>query len=198
MEMKFYRFPLLLIAALPLLQGCFAIVASGVAVGADVVHDRRSFGRVVQDRNIQLTATDAINRDKPLVRDNNNVIVVVYDGILLLCGQVRSEELKRAAQSHVEKFENVQRVVNEIEVTDDPRGFWRRRQDDTTTGRVKTALLDIRDMPGFDPLRVNVTTSNDNVYLMGLVTHAEAEAATEVARNVNGVDKVVKVFEYTD
>lgn len=182
----------------PLLQGCIPVVVGGVVAGAGVVHDRRSFGRVVEDRNIQLTAADTLNRDKALVKDDNNVIVVVYDGIMLLCGQVRSEDLKRSAQAHVENIEGVQRVVNEIEVTDDPRGFWRRRQDDTTTGRVKTALLDIRDIPGFDPLRVNITTSNNNVYLMGLVTHEEADAATEVARNVNGVDKVVKVFEYTD
>lgn len=196
--MHISRFPLLIVLVGFLLQGCLPIVVGGVATGVGIVHDRRSFGRVVEDRNIQLTAADAINRDKALVRDDNNVKVVVYDGVMLLCGQVRSEELKRAAQSHVETIEGVQRLVNEIQVTDEPRGFWRRRQDDTTTGRVKTALLDIRDIPGFDPLRVNVTTTNDIVYLMGLVTHEEADAATEVARNVNGVDRVVKVFEYTD
>jgi osmotically-inducible protein OsmY len=33
---------------------------------------------------------------------------------------------------------------------------------------------------------------------MGIVSHAEAEAAADVARDTSGVEKVVKVFEYTD
>ncbi|HEX6834622.1 MAG TPA: BON domain-containing protein, partial [Rudaea sp.] len=66
------------------------------------------------------------------------------------------------------------------------------------TARVKTALLNITSLSGFDPTRVNVTTSHDIVYLMGLVTHEEADAVVDIARNVDGVDKVVKVFEYTD
>ncbi|HEX6831921.1 MAG TPA: BON domain-containing protein, partial [Rudaea sp.] len=121
---------LAVLLVLPFLHGCLVAVVGAAAVGADVVHDRRSVGRITEDRNIQLTAIDAINRDKPLVRDDNNVKVVVYDGVVLLCGQVRSEQLKRAAVAHVENLEGVQRLVNEIEVTDEPRGFWRRRQDD--------------------------------------------------------------------
>jgi len=34
------------------------------------------------------------------------------------------------------------------------------------------------------------------VYLMGIVTSAEADAAVEIARNTDGVTRVVKVFEY--
>jgi osmotically-inducible protein OsmY len=193
-----YKKVLILLLALPLLHGCFAVVAGGAVAGANVAHDRRSFGRVLEDRNLQLSVLDKINRDKAMVSDNNHVKVVVYDGVMLLCGQVRSADLKQRAQTVAESFEGIERLVNDIEVTDAPQGFWRRRQDNAQSARVKTALLDITSMPGFDPTRINVTSAHGVVYLMGLVTHEEDDAATEIARNVSGVDKVVKVFEYTD
>jgi osmotically-inducible protein OsmY len=40
-----------------------------------------------------------------------------------------------------------------------------------------------------------VVTESSVVYLMGLVTQAEAEAATEIARTTAGVSKVVTLFE---
>jgi osmotically-inducible protein OsmY len=188
----------LLVVLVPLLHGCVAVVAGGVLVGAHAVHDRRAVGTVLSDRNIQLSAIDAINKHRELTRDDNNVKVVVYNGVMLLCGQVRSEQLKQLAQSSAEGFQGVVRLVNEIEVTDTPQGFWRRRGDETITARVKTGLLDVTSMPGFDPTRINVTTAHRVVYLMGLVKHAEGDVATDVARNTNGVDKVVKVFDYLD
>jgi len=193
-----YKKIFLVMLTLPLLHGCFAVVAGGAIAGANVAHDRRSFGRVVEDRNLQLSVLDKINRDKAMVRDNNHVKVVVYDGVMLLCGQVRDVDLKQRAQSIAESFEGVSRLVNEIEVTDEPQGFWRRRQDNAQSARVKTALLDVTSMPGFDPTRINVTSAHGVVYLMGIVSHEEDAAATEIARNVGGVEKVVKVFEYTD
>jgi osmotically-inducible protein OsmY len=161
-------------------------------------HEQRPTGYVIKDRNIQLTAFDAINRDKDLVHDDNNVMVVVYNGVMLLCGQVRSEELKRRAQAHVEVIEGIKRLVNDLEVTDEPEGFWRRREDDTTTARVKTALLDITSLPDFNPSRVNVTTSHHVVYVMGLVTRGrQRPSSASHARSV-ACRKVVEVFEYKD
>jgi len=187
---------LFLLAALPSLSGCLAVVVGGAAAGT--AHDRRPAGVVISDRNIQLTAYDAINHHKELVRKDNSVKIVVHNGVMLLIGQVRSEDLRQLALTTVSTIEGVKRVVNEVEVTNEPEGFWRRREDNTLTIRVKTALLDITSMPGFDPSRVNVTTSHHVVYLMGLVSHEEADAVAEIARDVGGVEKVVKVLEYTD
>jgi osmotically-inducible protein OsmY len=189
---------LLISAAAALLQGCVAVVAGGAVVAADTTHDRRSTGTVVSDRNIQLTAFDAINRHKELVRDDNSVKVVVYNGVMLLAGQVRNAQLKQVAQKTVADIEGIKRLVNEIEVTDEPQGFWRRREDNTLTARVKTGFLNLTSMPGFDPTRVNVTTSHHVVYLMGVVSHEEAEAVADIARDTSSVEKVVKLFEYTD
>lgn len=199
MNRALYKIVFFLLVTVPMLQGCLlAVAGAGVAAGASVAHDRRDASTVFDDRRIALRAGDAINRDKAFVSDGNFVHTVVYNGTTLLCGQVNSAELKQRAQEKVEKLEGVKRVVNEIEVTDDPIGFWRRRADNTMTARVKTALLDITSLNDFDPSRVNVTTVNSVVYLMGMVSREESDAVVDVARNVAGVSKVVKVFEYTD
>jgi osmotically-inducible protein OsmY len=198
MKIHLYRIILLLVIALPFLNGCILAVAGGAAVGAGVVHDRRDASVVVADRRIALSAGDAINRDRDFIHNDNYVKTIVYNGVMLLCGQVQMAELKQRAQALVGNLDGVKRVVNEIEVVEEPRGFWRRRQDNAMTARVKTALLDITSMPGFDPTRVNVTVVDGTAFLMGSVSHEEAEATIDVARNVAGIDKVVKVFEYTD
>lgn len=183
-------------SALALTGGCAAVVVGGAAAGASAAHDRRGFGSVVSDRNIQITASEAIGGDRELVAASN-IKVVVYNGVLLLAGQVPTEAMKARAEHHVTGYRGVTRVVNELVVAL-TEGFWDRRRDNTLTARVKAGLLDLTSLPGFDPMRVNVTTSGRIVYLMGLVSHREADAVADIARHTNGVDKVVKVFDYTD
>ena len=189
------RFVLILLA-LPLLHGCIAVLAG--AVGAGVVHDRRGGDVVVNDRRAQLGITDAINRDKAIVHSNFRVKVVVYNGTVLLCGQVESAAMKQRAGAKADEIQGAQRVVNELEVTTGAYGFWRRREDNALSARVKTALLDITSMSGFDATRVNVTSANHVVYLMGIVSHEEGDAAGDIVRNVGGVDRVVKLFDYRE
>jgi osmotically-inducible protein OsmY len=181
---------------LPLLGGCFAAVVGGAAVGASAAHDRRDFGAYVDDKRIYLGAVDTLNKDKELAL-KNNVIIVVYNGVMLLAGEVRTPELKQRAERLVSGFEGTRRIVNELAI-DEPAGFWSRRRDNTISLHVKTAMLDLTSLEGFDPTRVNVTTAHRVVYLMGKVTHEEDDAVTGIARDVSGVEKVVKVFEYAD
>jgi osmotically-inducible protein OsmY len=183
----------LLIAVAPLLGGCAAVVVGGAALGA---HDRRGVGGYVDDKRIYLGAYDSINKDKELAL-KNSVIIVVYDGVMLLVGEVRTEELKQRAEKLVSGFEGTRKIVNDLEIAE-PEGFWSRRTDNALTARVKTGLLDLTSLPGFDPTRVNVTTAHRVVYLMGKVTPEEDEAITNIARDTDGVEKVVKVFEYVE
>jgi osmotically-inducible protein OsmY len=187
---------LLLLLVPPVLGGCFAAVVGGAAVGARAAHDRRDIGSYVDDKRIYLGAYDTLNKDKELAL-KNRVIIVVYDGVMLLAGEVHTSELKQRAERLVSGFDGTRRVVNEL-VIDEPEGFWSRRRDNTITLHVKTALLDLTSLDGFDPTRVNVTTTHRTVYLMGKVTHEEDEAVTGIARDVSGVEKVVKLFEYLD
>jgi osmotically-inducible protein OsmY len=178
------------------LGGCFLAVAGGAAAGASAAHDRRDASTWVDDKRIYLGAYDALNKDKELAL-HNNVGIVVYDGVMLLVGEVRTPELKARAERIVSGFEGTRRIVDELEVRE-PEGFWARRRDNTLTLRVKTALLDLTSLPGFDPTRVNVTTAHRVVYLMGRVSHEEADAVVGIVRDVAGVERVVKVFEYVD
>jgi len=187
---------LVLLLALTQLGGCFLFVVGGAAVGGSAAHDRRSIGAWTDDKRIYLGAYDAINKDKELAL-KNSVIIVVYDRVMLLIGEVRTAELKARAERIVSGFEGTRRIVNEIEIRE-PEGFWSHRRDNTITAHVKTALLDLTSLPGFDPTRVNVSTAHRVVYLMGKVTREEDDAVVGIAREVSGVERVVKVFEYTD
>lgn len=187
---------LALVLVVPLLGGCLAAVVGGAAAGASAAHDRRDVGTWTSDKRIFLAAYNDLNKDKELAL-RNDVVITVYDGVMLLAGTVRNEELKQRAQKIVSGFEGTRRIVNELQI-DEPQGFWSRRRDNSITAHAKTALLDITSLPGFDPTRVNVTTVNRIVYLMGRVSREEDDAVTSIVRNVNGVEKVVKLFEYTD
>ncbi len=187
---------LLLLLVVPQLGGCFLAVVGGAAAGASAAHDRRGVGTWADDKRIYLAAFDSLNKDKELAL-RNSVVIVVYNGVMLLAGEVRTPELKQRAQQLVSGFEGTRRIVNELEVRE-PEGFWSRRRDNTITAHVKTALLDLTSLPGFDPTRVNVTTVHRVVYLMGKVDREEDDAVVGIARDVAGVERVVKVFEYTD
>ena len=196
MSLRFRFLPLILAILLPLLGGCAAAVVGGAAMGAGAAHDRRESTSYFDDKRLYLGAYDAMNKDKELAL-KNSVIIVVYNGVMLLVGEVRTPELRQRAERIVGGFEGTRKIVNEIEVRE-PEGWWGRRADNGITARVKTGFLDLTSIEGFDPLRVNVTTAHRTVYLMGMVTHEEDDAVTEIARNADGVEKVVKVFEYTD
>jgi osmotically-inducible protein OsmY len=124
-------------------------------------------------------------------------MIAVYNGVMLLMGEVRTPDLKQRAEQTVTGFEGVRRIVNEIDIME-PEGFWTRRNDNKITARVKLALTDITSVPGFDATKVKVSTAHRTVYLMGLLSTEEVEIVTEIARNVPGVERVVKVFEYTE
>jgi osmotically-inducible protein OsmY len=158
--------------------------------------DRRGFNRAMNDRNVQLSAQRALDNDTDL-KDKVRIGTAVYDGVLLLIGEAPSEDLKQRAEADVTGFEGVRRVDNEIDVMPIPP-FSQRAGDAGLTARVKASLLNITSLPGFDPGRVKVSTAHSNVYLMGLVSHREADAVTDIVRHVAGVQKVVRVFEYTD
>jgi osmotically-inducible protein OsmY len=188
--------PVLALALAALLGGCVAAVVGGAAMGGSAAHDRRDVGTWVDDKRLYLAAFDSLNKDKELAL-RNHVAIIVYDGVMLLVGEVRTEELKARAQRAVSGFDGTRRIVNELAVRE-PEGFWSRRRDNTITAHVKTALLDLTSLPGFDPTRVNVTTAHRVVYLMGRLTHEEDEAVNAHARDVAGVERVVKVFDYVE
>jgi osmotically-inducible protein OsmY len=49
---------------------------------------------------------------------------------------------------------------------------------------------------GLESGSIRVVTENSVVYLMGIVSNEQAATAVAVARQIEGVKKVVKVFQY--
>lgn len=187
----------LAIAGLALgLSGCAAMVAGGAVTAMATAHDRRSTSEVWKDNRLELSIMDTINRDKELALQNH-VAVVSHNRVVLVIGEVRTPELKERALGIVRSFDDVRRVVDELQVRE-PAPFGTGARDATVTARAKTALLDIVDLPGFDVTRVNVTTRDGVVYLMGLVTEEEGDRVASTVSQLSGVVRVVKVFEYID
>jgi osmotically-inducible protein OsmY len=176
------------------LSGCAAAVIGGAATGVAVAHDRRTGGTVVEDRAIHLKAASRLRSDSELW-GQSHINVTSYNMSVLLTGETPTEALRARAEQLVREVEKVDRVYNEITIAA-PSSVMSRSSDSVITGRVKTSFLGIRDIEGFDLTRVKVVTERGIVYLLGMVTRAEADAVTERARQVGGVQRVVRLFEY--
>ncbi len=180
-----------------LVQGCTPVVVGGTAVAtAEVVHDRRTAGTIIEDQAIELKAYRAIRKDKELA-SQSHISVTSYNMNVLLTGETPTEELRQRAAEIVRRIPKVRRVYNELAVAG-PSSLTSRSNDALITAKVKLALFKIKGLEDFDPTRVKVVTERGNVYLMGLLTHREAEAVAEAARRVSGVQRVIKLFEYID
>jgi len=178
------------------LGGCAAVVVGGVAAATVVATDRRSAGTVIDDQTIEMAVVDHVY-DAPEIDVNDHIKVEVYEGVVLLVGEARSESNREVAGRRAAEVENVERVVNELQVS--TGASTGERLDNTwLTTKVNSMLVKKNPVPGFDATRIKVVSSRNTVYLMGLVTRKEGDAVAEVARNVSGVEKVVKVFSYMD
>ncbi len=177
----------------PLLTGCPAAIVGGAATGASVAHDRRSSGVILDDQTIELKAMQLFT-DHSEISQHSDISITSYNGVVLLTGEAQTAEMSRRFAQLVSRIEAVRRVVNEVEIA--PVASLSQRTEDTyLTAKVKANLFQV-DLPGFDATRIKVVTSNEVVYLLGLVTQAEAEAAVARVRTTGGVKKVVRVFEY--
>ena len=177
------------LAAATALSACAPLLLGGAIVGSSmVVTDRRTSGTQVDDQSIELKATKRIN---DLLGDRGNVSTTSYNRVVLLTGTVLAEPDKAAVERAVAGIENVKSVVNEIAVGT-AASFGNRSNDTLLTSKVKASFVDAKDV------QVNaykVVTERGIVYLMGRVTEREATRASDIARGVSGVHKVVRVFE---
>ncbi len=182
----------LLVVALSTLDGCAPIVvAAGVGAGALVATDRRSTGAQVDDESIEVKlTTDIGNRWGSAVHVN----VTSYNGLVLLTGEVPDTATKTAIADMAKATNRVHSVHDELVIG--PSTDMSARTNDTyITSKVKARFIEANK---FAATQVKVVTERRVVYLMGIVTHAEADAAAQIAATTSGVAMVVKVFEYSN
>jgi osmotically-inducible protein OsmY len=177
-------------------SACAPVVVGGAAATtASLAHDRRTTGSVVEDNAIKARVVSALHDDSELER-NSHINVSVFNGWVLLSGETPTEAFRSRAGDITRKQEKVRRVYNELTIAA-PSSMMTRSSDTWITTKVKSSLVGL-DIEGFDPTRVKVVTENGTVFLLGLVYHAEADAAVAEAQKVSGVQRVVKLFEYLD
>jgi osmotically-inducible protein OsmY len=177
------------------LGGCGAVVVGGAVATASVVHDRRTTGSFVEDQSILIKAIQLRNDDAAL-RQKSNIDIDVFNMQVLLTGEAENAEIVESFRRRVAEIPKVRTVFNEVAIG--AESTWSEATADAyLTTKVKLALFDV-DIDDFDPTRVEVTSSQGSVYLMGLLTTEEADAVTERTRYVSGVKRVVKLFEYIE
>lgn len=191
-----YRRPFLLavlLAASTWMSACAPLLLGGAVVGgAMVVTDRRTSGAQLEDQSIEFKSG---NRLREVLGDRGRVSTTSYNRLVLLTGEVANDADKTAAEQAVARVENVRATVNELTVLGSgafASSLANRSNDLILSGKVKATFVDAKDVHAN---AFKVVTDRGVVYLMGRVTEREADRATELARSINGVQKVVRVFE---
>jgi len=177
-----------------LASGCVPLIVGGVATGMLVADDRRTTGTVVDDQNIELRLANDVSTQFGKVSNTN---LTSFNRVVLITGEATTEQVRAGIEKLVRAYPNVRHVQNEMQVAG-PSSLTARSNDSFITGRVKARIVD-NQARGKDPRvqanHVKVVTEAGVVYLMGLVTAAEADQAADIARTTSGVTRVVRVFE---
>ncbi|HUW49497.1 MAG TPA: BON domain-containing protein [Sulfuricella sp.] len=186
-----YLYLILLALSVINLQGCFPVVATGAGTGVLMAEDRRTTGAYIEDEGIELKAGNRLN-DK--FKDAVYINVTSYNRNVLMTGEVPTETAKQDAEQIVRSIAGVRNIINELAIAGNS-SYTTRSSDTYLTSKVKVRFVDLGK---FQTNHIKVVTENSVVYLLGMVTHKEADSAVEIARTTSGVQKVVKVFEYLD
>ncbi len=170
------------------LSACAPVILGGAAVGAMVAVDRRTSGAQLEDEAIELRGA---SRLREAFGERAHVNITSYNRQVLLTGEVANEQAKQQAEQVVSRVENVKGIVNELAVMP-LTSLMQRSADTLVTGKVKASIVDDSSL---SVSAFKVVTERGTVYLMGRVTQREADRATQLARHVDGVQRVVRVFE---
>ncbi len=180
---------LVIASTLPSLTACVPLLLGGAIAGGTLLAvDRRTSGAQLEDEGIELRSN---SRLRAALSDGGHVNVTSYNRLVLLTGEVSSEQEKKMAEDTVARVDNVQRVVNELAIMG-VTTFTQRSSDVLTTGRIRAALVDSKELYAN---AFKVVTERNVTYLLGRVTQREADQAIEIARTAPGVQKVVRIFD---
>ncbi|WP_313515111.1 BON domain-containing protein [Pseudomonas sp.] len=188
------RLSLLAIALCLGVSGCSSVLTATRDKPIDDDRGTRTIGSKIDDSLIETKAAVNIAKANPDLDQNSHIVVASYNGVVLLAGQTPRADLKALAEQSAAAVQRVKRVHNELQVLQ-PSSALARSNDSWLTTKIKTQMLTDSVIPGS---RIKVITENGIVYLLGLVTHQEANLATNKVQSVSGVQKIVKLFEYID
>ncbi|WP_297205473.1 division/outer membrane stress-associated lipid-binding lipoprotein [uncultured Pluralibacter sp.] len=182
--------PLAVLVSALMLQGCIAAAVVGTtAVGTKTATDARTVGTQVDDGTLELRVNSALSKDEQLKKEAR-VSVMAYQGKVLLMGQAPSTSLAQQAKQIAMGVDGASEVFNEIR-QGQPIGLGTASSDTWITTKVRSQLLSSDQVKSSS---VKVSTENGEVFLMGLVTPREGQAAADIASRVSGVQHVTTAF----
>lgn len=170
--------------------GCSSFLAA--THDGPIEHDpgQRTLGEVMDDR--QITTHLAVNLVKAdPIFDQANVNIMVYNGVVLLTGELPSKDLRELAGNVARNIGAVRQVHNQINIATKAT-FYSRTNDNWIGTKIRTKLINSQQI---ESNRVKIVVENRVVYIMGLLSESEAQHVTELARTTDGVVKVVRAIE---
>ena len=173
------------------LSACAPLFIGGAALTGKVAIDRRTAGIQLEDEAIELRSESGLRAQLP---KNSHVRVSSYNRMVLLTGEVNTENERNLAERFVKAQDNVKSVVNEIAVMPES-SLTQRAQDKLISAQLRAILLQAKDIHSS---AVFILTERGIVYLMGRLTEAEAKRVADLisGSQTAGVQKVIKVFDY--
>ncbi len=180
-----------ILLTLAALQGCAAVAVVAITTGASMATDRRSLGNQIDDQSIEIEAYNEIAKNQSL-SDNTNLHISSLNGSVLIVGQAPNTFLKDQAIKILHNIGEVTRIHDQIRIGN-TTSVITQTNDVWLTSKIKTALFSSDEVSGKD---IKVITENAEVFLMGIVSKKEADTAVNIARNIRGVSRVFKAFEY--
>ncbi|MCO6058151.1 BON domain-containing protein [Pseudomonas sp. MOB-449] len=154
----------------------------------------RTVGKTIDDQSTPSKVRAKVEAASPDLKTYSHIVVASYNGVVLLAGQTPRADLKEMAGQAAQTAQGVRRVHNELQVLP-PSSTLARMNDSTITTKITTQLLADSKVPSS---QIKVITENGIVYLLGLVTRQEAQLTTSIVQGVSGVQKIVRLFEYTN
>ncbi|MCS3466399.1 osmotically-inducible protein OsmY [Pseudomonas sp. JUb42] len=176
------------------ISGCSSVITATRESPIEDDRGTRTLGSKIDDSLIETKVAVNVAKASPDLDQNSHIVVSSYNGIVLLAGQTPRADLKTLAEQAAGQVQRVKKVNNELQVLE-PSSLLARNNDAWLTTKIKSQMLTDASIPGS---RIKVVTENGIVYLLGLVTQAEANQATALVQGVSGVQKIVKLFEYID
>ena len=176
------------------LSGCAAVIVGGVVAVAGVAgttvavaSDPRTTGGLIDDNNIETKL-----KSKFLEYKDSNIYVHSYNGNLLLTGQVVNANVRESAEFEAKATPGVKQIYDYLDLRL-PQSFASITRDTYTTTQLRTKILNLNNV---SINNIKVITTNDVVYLMGVVTPEQGKQVAMAASKVGGVTKVITLFQY--
>lgn len=175
-----------------LLSGCVGLFIAGAATTANIITDPRTSTEIWDDHYIDSEIIGIIK--KPPFRNKTRITSSTFRGDVIVMGQSTDPTLLSSLKEKIRKIKGVKSVHNQVRIRE-PLNAAAITEDTWLTTKVKSALVTDNRLAG---VKIVVVTENKEVFLLGYISHKHADIATEIARNVSGVRKVIRAFQYGD